>query len=255
MEDISPEDVIESSWFHEYEKQRTQIWNQLVNLNSSLFLLEKIESLPLSLFLTAYDDRIFWQMTKIALWERCIMIIWRVAVDKDSRTLTLKNFKDNINANLIEKNANKKWYKVDFEIKELQNKVRQVRHNFLAHLNLKWQTNPNPQKIVEISISSVDLRKAVDQLEVLFQHLCFNQHHSLWLWAYDDNSREKGRTDIDKLFDALVKDSYLFNAPENDKNFFYENVINDYTDEQLEIVNSYRRRFYKPEIRRPSSDS
>ncbi|MBZ0301862.1 MAG: hypothetical protein K8J31_19090 [Anaerolineae bacterium] len=255
MEGISPQEAIDPLWIEKYEKQRDKIWHQLVDYNSSLFLLQRIESFPFELLLPDPDDRIFWNLTKIALWERCIMIAWRVGVDDGNNTLTLKSLKNSIDKNLQDEKTRKQYRKNlkqgDFSnrIRDFSEKVRHVRNKYLAHIDREANTNPDPQDVIDFSLSSQDLQITLEIMRDLFDVICFNIQHSLWIWAY--LGHEKHKTDIDELLDNVARNSPVFKTLENEPDVFYEFELAGYTDKDIETLNQFRRKFQMPEIHRP----
>ena len=87
MVGVNPKAVIDPLWIDEYERLRDEIWDQLIDYNCSLFLIERIETFPFGVLVPLPDNRAFWHLTKKALVERCIMIAWRITVDDHKDTL------------------------------------------------------------------------------------------------------------------------------------------------------------------------
>ena len=108
MENVSKiEDVIKEAWANNYKVARDRILYQLIELTSTLFVLEKIEAFPLNFFLPLYDDRVSWLVMRNALVERAIMISSRAIteeqdineVEEGKEVLSLKTLKARMLAN------------------------------------------------------------------------------------------------------------------------------------------------------------
>jgi len=245
-ENMQLSDVIEASWLEEYEKQQNAIWWQLVNLNNNLFLIERIEEFPFNVFLPL--GRTFWTLTKKALLETCVMIIWRVILDTDSESLTLRRFKNQILQHLHDPKMKQqlgthlKNSHFENKIAELESKVTEIRHNYLAHLNKEMNTHPSPQEITEHPLAIAEIKDILNASEGLFDALCLNHGFHLWYMEYSNSVREKRETDIDRLLDSVARDSAILNSPERDP-AGWNYAKRNYPEDWIAIVNEYRRKF------------
>ena len=96
LTDTLPDDVIESSWIDSYKQTIDVLWWQLVRLNANIYNLEKILAFPFELF-DPISPRHFWKLVENALFDSCVLIIWKVAVDNDfGEGITLQQFKNEI---------------------------------------------------------------------------------------------------------------------------------------------------------------
>jgi hypothetical protein len=250
---VSAKSVIEATWLDIYEHQREVLWWQLVTFNTNLFTLEKIETFPMRVFLPAYDDRIFWQTIRRSLVEAIIVCAWRIIVDKDKRVLTLVKFRDNILQHIsdleLKNDLEMRLVQVDFDnrVSVLHKKIDRARQTHVAHLNREVQNTANKQGSETLSISLFELKELLKITGELFDVLCFDEHHDLWLWAYAENFREQHPADIDKLLDSIARNSYVLNLPEKEPHVI-EQGLYQYTENELQVVNEYRRKFGLPEI-------
>ncbi|MBZ0296555.1 MAG: hypothetical protein K8L99_28600 [Anaerolineae bacterium] len=244
-ENHAASDVIEASWLDTYETQLKVIWQQLIDLNCNIFLIEKIESFPFHLFAPLPDDRLFWQLTKNALIEKSILIIWRVVVDKKNSVLTIRRFGKDVSSHLTDLSVKEELDARLREAVELANKVQFIRHNYIAHFNKKLNTNPDPQMVVGIPLSLEEIKQLFETARELFEFLCFNAYYALWYWGYLNTERQD--TDIDKLLDSIARDSPLLNMPEEQPEI-WEMTKQRYSARELEILNEFRQKFGLPEV-------
>jgi ABC-2 type transport system permease protein len=140
---LRAEDALKSEWLETYKRHRNVLHDEIVALNTNLFIIENIEAFPFDLLVGPPADRIFWQLTKNALIISSMMIIWRIAVDKNRKgtkpKLTLNSFHDDILNNLRDESAKNylisRLNAVKFEerMEILSEKVRFWRHNYLKN--------------------------------------------------------------------------------------------------------------------------
>jgi hypothetical protein len=183
---IRANDVIRSDWLPEYENLREILHRELVTFNTRLFTLEKLETFPFELFIPMYDDRIFWQTARNALIEATVIVAWRIVLDPDADTLTLQRFHDEIFKNLRDESAREhlssRMKQIDFKnrVKDLGDKIKNARHNHLAHLNRQLQlTPPKPQEMEKLVLRLGDLKSLLEATRELFNALCFEHRHEL----------------------------------------------------------------------------
>jgi hypothetical protein len=250
IQEIPPQKLILRSWWNCYEENLKVIWRQLERLNSSIFVLGKILAFRFDLF-TPFDQN-FWILVEGALFETCVMTIWRIGVDTRSEGLTLRQFK-----NCIAQNLTSKAYKIEFEklvkeirfektVSRIEPAIKEIRHNYIAHFNLDKHLSPTPTEIKERTILFSELKKFRDALNEMFELFCFGCVYGVLPIDYQCPPKGK-KTDIEQLLDNVVKESGLLNLPEKDpmiwpmlrEKWKKENVI--------EIVNGYRIKFGLPE--------
>ena len=94
ISETPPEELFDLLWLEVYEKSVDVLWWQLVRLNSSLLILERILFFPFDLFET--NPHHFWRLIENALFESCVITIWRIAIDTDSQVLTISKLKNEI---------------------------------------------------------------------------------------------------------------------------------------------------------------
>lgn len=245
-EEKTLEELIEPAWLETYKQERDNLHRELVELNSTVFILEKIESFPFNVFLPLYDDRIFWHVTRNALVERAIMIAWRIIVDPDEKTLTLQRFRENVAVNVQlggQVLLNNALNRVDFEnrMKELQQKIIYARHNYLAHFNYKLNTD-RAKAVRKLQLHLEDIKSVVEIARELFNALCLTHLHSLWLWGYLGSAREREITDIDELLDSVAHNSVWINMPETDPDLWQERR-SEISIQDRDKFNLYRSKF------------
>lgn len=255
IQEMDPKDLITASWLETYERNIESLWWELVHLNSSIFVLERIFSFPFDLFLPLH--RPFWNLVTDALYERCVMIIWRVATDTSGDCLTLRQLKNQIIHNLCKDDYGDQFRRnlseANFEntVSALEPKIKELRHNYLAHRNRDRNTNPTPDQIENRTFPFSELKVYRDTLYLLWQSLCFGNRRSLLPSEYSSDVHypvgTDSRSDIEKLLDNIAQDSGRLDLPEenHDEWLIYRESL---SEEEFKSYNEYRVKFGLPEV-------
>jgi len=258
LREVAPEDLIESSWLKKYKQNIEALWWQLVRLNSSIFVLEKMFAFPFDLFQPPPPPRHFWNLTEIALFEACVMIVWRVAVDNSfGEGLTLQQLKNEIFQHLREENHRDQFRKALKEIgfesatSTFRPKIKEIRHNYIAHFNLGRRVNPTPEQIRQRTLLFSELKKCCDTLNSFFDLLCFSHQRAVLPIEYHPDVLHPAgvdrRSDVELLLDSLARDSFFLRFPEEDPDF-WSLYRKNLTERQIETLNQYRAKFGLPGV-------
>ncbi len=244
--------VLDPNWIPEYETQRDAIFTQLRELNTMMFILEKIEMFPFWLFAPNTHDYVFWRTTRAALIETTLMIASRTIVEGGGDSLTLRNFKRDIVMNTQDDQTKQQVIArlgiVDFDkrIRALEGTVRDIRNNFLAHLDkIQQMMPPHSRTIPNLTFS--EMQSLIEAAFDLFNALSFDSYYVPWLHEYRDEVRNAQQTDVERLLDHVAKSSFLLNLPESDPEVWERRRLK-LSPEEIELLNQYRRKFDLPEV-------
>jgi hypothetical protein len=187
IQEISPEDSLESTWLPTYEKHVDALWWELIRLNSYLLALEKIADFPFQLFLSIPFERHFWTLVERSFFESCVLIIWRIGLDQDGDVLTLLRLKNWVMQHIKEDcRAQLRRLLRDSQygskLGALQQKITYIRHNYLAHFNreIAQQNGMRHEQTILLS----ELKGCRDSLNELFGLLCFGHDRHILPWGY-----------------------------------------------------------------------
>ncbi len=205
------------------------LWWQLVQLNSSLFVLEKIISFPWDLFFPKLSFP-FWELILKNFYDMCVLILFRIT-ENNSKKLSLYHIIEE-----IEYPELKKYLE---EVEEVNKEVLMIRHNEIAHLQTKWMTNRKARQKYLLSIGK--LKKLTENLNMAFNEICklFNQGRELVLWKLED--------EIEEIIDSIVKQSPLIKMPEEQPEY-WKVYRKELRTDDLDIFNRYRRKFGLPPV-------
>lgn len=244
LDSIQPHEIIVPDWLNVYYKYIKILTAQIVDLNTTLFALEKITNFPYDLL---QCDRSFWSHFSIPLVDQSILIIWRIAVDKSSGGLSVSHLKNEVIKNLQNNEFRKliaqKIEEGNYEngIKILSTKVQAIRHKFISHFSLSFIDEPIEKIWEETSISLEELQYFRDIVEGYFRTLCFGYNIKRLKYEYIDGHIMQP-INIEEIFDTIAKSSIIINLQESDLNkwkIFRKSI----SQEQIDILNDFRVKF------------
>lgn len=237
------EEMIKPEWIEKYKACIDVLWKELVSLQNYLFTLQKMESFRIDLFLPAPSDMNWWRTVRNALFEALIVGLWRLTRDTDKRSLTIPKMKDAILENTLDAESKQIAESTirSANFAELSSKINIARNKYIAHLDSESNTNLDPARIEGEKITSGELDELLQSLKTLFDVLCFEAKRSLWIWDYNEDARKRGQTDVDHLFDSIVRNSLVLNMPENDP--LWREYYQDLSSADLDLINRYRIKF------------
>ena len=219
------------------------MYEQILKLNKSIYVLRKITAFPFKFFEQVIEQH-FWELVIDSLFETSVMILWRIAVDSDKNGLTLKQFKNQISLHFLDHAYSKKLKKIIKErhLNDEIEKIKIIRHNFIAHMNRKQHIHSNAANLLEDPLELSDLEKYQKTVNEYFDLLNFGESFATLPWEYLSENKED---DIDYILDSIVKNSAVFNGPEDNPQL-WAGIKDTLTESQLEILNIYRAKFNLP---------
>lgn len=133
-------------------------------------------------------------------------------------------------------NSTIKQKQLDKAIKDLGQQVEEIRHNFIAHLNLLQHTDPASSRLNEKPLVLSELEQYQRTVNDYFELLCFSNFRGLLPWEY---TTDDGKDEIDDILLNVARHSTLINAPERNP-YLWPGIRDSLTEKQLEILNKYR---------------
>lgn len=246
-----PKELIEASWLDEYNVSIDAIWWQLIPFNSSILILQEIIGFPFDVLFSPPDTQHFWNLVTRALFDSCVLTLWRIGVDKSDKGLSLRFLKNQIMANLknedivraIGKAFNEGGYEVD--LSGMEGKIEHLRHNYLAHFNRLKNTHPTNEDIKERTLLFKELQSFRRSVNSYFEFLCFGHHRMLYpieynpttIWPKDTDTR----LDVQKILEQVGISSPLINMPELNP-AIWEIYRENLSENERRVMNEFRQK-------------
>jgi hypothetical protein len=185
-----------------------------------------------------------------ALFETCILALWRIAVDSSDVGLTLRHLKNDIFQHFC-KDEYKDYFaqilkstRIEESVSALEPKITTLRHDYIAHFNLEANINPTPEQNAQRALLFSELTSYRDAVNSFFDLLCFARKEVLLPLGYHPDIIHPGdaRSDIEQLLDCVARESTVLNLPEKTPQHweaFRKNLSEDY----VKKLNQYRTKF------------
>jgi hypothetical protein len=228
-------------------------WWQIVRLNSSMYVLERITEFRFDVF--CEQPQHFWNLVQHALVESCTLIIWRIAVDPGPEALSLRQFKNQVFKHIHVEDIRMQIAQsfkdngLDDQLKTLEVKIPDIRHKFIAHLNRSLVADPAPRQLEQGKLLLSDLVKYRDTVNSYFGAFCFGKARLLVPIEYYSGTQHPpgidSRSDIEQILDSIARQSGILNLPERDHEH-WSAIRKAYPQDAIDTVNTYRSKFGLP---------
>jgi len=240
---LKSNEVLIESASSEYEKKGSFFFSELVTLNTSLYLIEKLIDFPFSIF-TISSNNHFFNMIFDNFYLACILRITRLATDNKSDLETLLNFKNFVRRSVKNKYKNDfdkllKSVKFEIKIRESLERTRELRNYRLAH---------SKDKTVSF-VTLKEMQEITQTLNNLLDTLSFDTNHLFLPIEYAPNVIQTNinyKTDIEELLDFVAQKSKRLYFPEKRPDV-WKGLREQYPEKDLEKFNYYRKKFELPE--------
>lgn len=234
----------------EYERRMDFFYlDQLVPLNASIYIMERILQFPLGLF-TEPGQSVFLPMVVRNFSQVVLLTITRLATDRGGDLFTLLQFKNWVYGKVkpecrTEFGQYLRRTRFDQETKALFRKARRARDSQIAHI--KRDITISEEGIIAFE----ELKTLRDSLNSILGILSFSVGRMMLPIPYSPEViHPKGtdsRSDIERILDGIARDSVILNLPESQPqhwSVYRENL----SGQELRVLNGFRARFNLPEV-------
>lgn len=233
----------------EYQKLSTAMWDQLVYLRTSMYLLRELAEFPLQQFASP-DDQWFFTIVRRALYEAVVLGITKLTIDSGGDVLTINQCRKLVMKMLrpeLVQSFREQLKKARFDKTrtELRNRALNLRDTRIAHLLLEEARNG-----ADLLLGLPDLEALVSEAENLYRPLMFGADARFLPFPYDPRVRPATPSmerDIDRILLLFARDSYILNEPEL-KARWWPALRKRKTVEEIEFINRWRKRVGLPEV-------
>ena len=194
ISDLGPKDVLKESALEEYEEGTGFFFSELVQLNTILYLAEKIVNFPFDLF-AGGDDSLFFTMVMDSFYDSAILIISRLVIDQKGDLFTLRRFRNRVR-DLVKPElkgafeAHLAETRFDKGVNGLLKRVRDLRTHRIAHITRDFYAG-NIKLFRPNLLELVELRNALNSL---LNALAFNVEYQMLPIPYDHRVLDRTAT-------------------------------------------------------------
>jgi hypothetical protein len=244
---LDQKEVLQDGAIEEYDKGMSFFFSELVDLNTIIYLAERIVEFPFDLFVSR-DDQIFWSVVMASFHNSAVLTITRLATDQKNNVFTLPHFKNRV-LELVKEDFKAPFQRqlrktrFDNKVSALLTKTKNLRHHRIGHTTRDFVTGNI--KVFRPNLS--ELKELRDALNSLLDALAFNVEYSMLPIPYDSRVLPKRKTDIEMILDSIAKESKYLNMSERfPERWRYRR--RSLAPEKLTALNEYRRKFGMPEV-------
>ena len=225
-------------------------YNQLVRLNSNIFLMKKILYFPFELLYPGHELH-FWKLIYAALYESSTLLIWHF-VDPNPKALSLNKLKNIIRQCLSENKRNqfdktlKKIGSKGFNkiIKEIRNDIEEIRHKKIAHFETEWWSKVSFEKLKKVFPPVSQLENHTKTLIRLFEQIAgfvWEGGRSYLPLEYNPQVEHPAglEPDICWLLKLMAKESPLLNMPEKEPEY-WKSLQKKLSGDEIKKLNLFR---------------
>ena len=252
LENLRVEQIILDNKLDEYDKMVVVIWDEMVILRSNFIIIEKIVKFPFSTFvLNDSNSSSFWSNVFVALFESCVNKLWNLIYDKHNQYLTLITLREEMREKFIKEEFkeafNQKISSINFEskIKELEKKIKGLRHNIISHLQRKFNLNRG-SSYNRYAVNLNELEQIILTADQLFQVLSFHSKGTLLVY-FLRSQNGVNYSAVDSIFDSIVKNSDVYKMPDEESNYWPSHK-ETLSETEIKIINEYRKKFGESEV-------
>ncbi|MCG2767317.1 MAG: hypothetical protein L6435_02890 [Anaerolineae bacterium] len=251
LSQLTPEEVLTKGSVAKYEEGRKFFWlGQMVPLNASIYIVERIQEFPFDVFATAPWDTLFFKLVVHNFLNSIVVTISRL-VDPHHEAYTLTKFKKTV-LKLVRTEYSDAFRKrlrdakFDKTTLEIQERVKNVRDEIIAHLDREVFLGDRPADRVTFS----EIKQLADALNCLLRTLFFGSDVLMLPVCYDPSVQhpEGTKTDIEQILDDFAKRHPMLTLPDDQPYEWEQSLRKRFTGSQISKLNFYRRKFGLPEV-------
>ncbi len=247
-----PEDLFTAEFAKKYQTLHHDIWYRMIQLHGTLYSLEKLKEFAFE-YLYDPNHMEFWRLVDANFFGMCIVLLNGLVNDRGSDAHTLRSFKNMcIKAQWSDPQLKKlleatlKEREFDANLQNIAERVKRIRTIHIAHRLKDKQTGLFTQQLEGVSLT--ELRQLFDGAHALFGALSFGTSYVTLSMDYAPSTTggQPNPTSLDKVLDAVLRDSYFVNQPERlGPSWPDHRKLMDTRD--LQMMNDLRRRIGLPD--------
>ncbi len=243
------EDILKPEALAEHRDAMLHFHLALTGVHTDLFFVQKLVDFPLTLF-APFESGFFLVRVVHNFMQAAVLGITRMATDSGGDCRTLRQFK-NFMAHAVKNEFSDEYRQqikraqFDDRTTELLAKAKTIRDTQIAHTVVS-RAEVTRQDVLTLG----ELKTLRDELTKLFEVASFETEYRYLLMSYDPTVQHPAgtdsRSDIDKILDAIARDSGVLALPEEEPEA-WPIRRRHWAGRMLDDFNRYRQRLGLPE--------
>jgi hypothetical protein len=246
-----PEEIFDKDFVAQYKRLHRDIWMRICNVHGTLCTLSELETFPFE-YLYAPGRMEFWRLV-VENFLNSAGLTLHGLVEEGKDVHSISSFRDVIFQGLWLQPEQRDWLKetlkkrdFDKHIKSIQERVRIIRNNRVAHRLINKKSGSPREALGTVSLRELWL--LFDATHSLFGALSFGSAYVTLLGDLIPGTvgGQPTRTCLDDVLDAVLRDSYFVNEPERREQWWRLERGRMKLDD-LQLMNDLRKRIGLPE--------
>lgn len=252
LADCKPEELFKTSFCERYCRLHNNLWWRIIRVHGTLYTLGQLNSFPFDRLYAPYEME-FWRLVIRNFLDIACLMLHGLVNDTGEDVHGILWFKNDIikarwlcseKFGLFKNTLRER--KFDKVVESIAKRVEKIRHSHIAHPLIDKQSGSPKEALAGVSLE--ELRQLFDAVHSLFGALSFGSAYCTLAGDLMPSTvgGQPTRTCLDKVLDAVVRDSYFVNQPERRKQWWPERRKR-MPAEKLQVMNDLRKRIGLPE--------
>jgi hypothetical protein len=252
LADAKPEALFGPGFVEKYLRLHNDLWWRIIRVHGTLYTLGELKEFPFD-DLYAPNGMEFWRLVIENFLDIACLMLHGLAGDKGSSVLSIQSFRDEIiRANwlspqklgLLKKTL--KQCEFDAHVQSIADRVKDIRHNRIAHRLIDWQSGGPFQAYADVSLE--EIWRLFYATQSLFGALSFGSAYVTLVGDLTPSTfgGQPTRTCLDEVLDAVLRDNFFVNMPERRAEWWPAHRER-MKPKDLQLMNDLRKRIGLPE--------
>ena len=234
--------VIREDKITDYIKLHKKFYRELSFVNTDILFMEKVYDFPFGKLGLSYEA-LYYQYILENTFQYLIVKLHRITNDNSEGVLTFRNFKNKVISEFLKDEFKEKVIHESKEIKleeTMTNKIREFRHDYFAHKNIKFFNDIFAEQDIYFS----EVQKYVFALNDLFKVFSFEVEDQYDKSEYFDvNIRETIKNSFSEIIDNCLS-SHIVNSdffnPSN--RLFRNDELDEFEENEKNMISCFRNK-------------
>jgi len=252
LADAKPEALFEPGFVEKYLRLHNNLWRRIIRVHGTLYTLGELKEFPFHHFYLP-DGMEFWRLVIENFLDIACLMLHGLVSDTGSDVLSMPSFRDEITKGpwlspqkreLLTEMLKQRRF--DAHVQSIADRVKDIRHNRIAHRLIDRQNGGTFQAFAGVSLE--EIWRLFDATHSLFGALSFGAAYITLAGDLIPSTvgGQPTRTCLDEVLDAVLRDSFFVNMPER-RAKWWPGHRERMKPKNLQEMNDLRKRIGLPE--------
>jgi hypothetical protein len=252
LADAKPETLFEPGFAEKYLRLHNDLWRRIIRVHGTLCALDELKEFPFD-NLYAPDGMEFWRLVIENFLDMACLMLHGLVSDTKPDELSIPTFRAKIikapwlspqKLGMLKKTLKQCGF--DAHVQSIADRVKDIRHNRIAHRLIDWQSGGPFQAYAGVSLE--DIWRLFGATHSLFGALSFGAAYCTLAGDLMPGmvGGQPTRTCLDEVLDAVLRDNLFVKMPERRAEWWpvHRECMKP---KDLQVMNDLRKRIGLPE--------